>query len=133
MHRRTLMALGLGALTITPFGAGSALAQTPPQAVKISVLFGQPKSAAEFERHYAAVHMPMLRAVAGIQRIELATPVALEPGVAPPFYRITEMWFASMAQMDAVTGTPAWQQIVADVPKFASGGATVLVSVIAAE
>jgi hypothetical protein len=35
-----------------------------------------------------------------------------------------------MAKMQAVTGMPDWRKIVADVPNFASGGATIVVCAI---
>ena len=72
--------------------------------------------------------MPMVYAVKEIAHIELGRPAPGPDGKPPAYYRITELWFESMPAMQAVMGTPAWQKIVADVPNFASGGATILVS-----
>lgn len=47
-----------------------------------------------------------------------------------PFYRITELWFDSAEQLQQIAATPEWKKIVEDVPNFASGGATVLISKI---
>src|SRR5258708_7174578 len=67
----------------------------------------------------------------GQARIELSK-VAREPsGPAPAFYRIAELYFTSKAQIDKVVATPAAKQTVADLPNFATGGFTVLVSEIA--
>jgi uncharacterized protein (TIGR02118 family) len=49
-------------------------------------------------------------------------------GSAPAFYRMFEAWFDGPEHLAAVTGSPAWQRVVADVPNFATGGATVLLS-----
>jgi uncharacterized protein (TIGR02118 family) len=51
-------------------------------------------------------------------------------GGPPPFYRITELWFDSPEQLQQAAGTPLWKKIVEDVPNFASGGATILLSKI---
>jgi len=48
----------------------------------------------------------------------------------PPFYRIFEAWFDSPEHFKQVTGTAQWKKMADDVPNFASGGATVLVSKI---
>ena len=95
---------------------------------KITVLYGEPKDPAAFEKHYAETHMPMVYNREGIARVELSRPMPGPDGKAAPYYRITELWFESPAQMQAVTSHPEWQKIVDDVPNFASGGATILVS-----
>ena len=133
MQRRKLFGLAASLGTLS----GALMASTKPaQAVtpaaaagiKFTVLFGQPTDAAAFERHYLSVHLPLLRAVAGIRRIELARPLPQEKGVLPSHHRITELWFDSLEQMTAVTHSADWRQVLDDVPKFASGGVTVLVS-----
>jgi hypothetical protein len=37
-------------------------------------------------------------------------------------------WFDNAEYLAAVTGLPAWQKVVADVPNFATGGVTILLS-----
>ena len=96
--------------------------------IKVTVLYGAPADKAAFERYYAATHMPMVYAVEGIARIELGTPLPGPDGKAPAFYRITELWFDSLSAMQGVMARPEWQKIVEDVPRFATGGATILVS-----
>ena len=49
---------------------------------------------------------------------------------AAPFYRITELWFDSADQLQQIAATPEWKKIVDDIPNFATGGATVLLSKI---
>jgi uncharacterized protein (TIGR02118 family) len=46
----------------------------------------------------------------------------------PPFYRITELYFDSADHLQQIAATPEWKKIVDDIPNFASGGATVLLS-----
>jgi uncharacterized protein (TIGR02118 family) len=120
-----------------PFAAASALiagtgssAEAAAKGTKITVLYGAPKDPAAFEKYYAGTHMPMLYKAKGIKRIELAKGLPQPDGKPPAFYRITEIWFSSAKKMAAVTGTPGWKKIIDDVPNFATGGATVLVSQI---
>ena len=51
-------------------------------------------------------------------------------GGAPAFYRIFEFWFESPEQLRTTMGSAEGRAAVADLPRFATGGATVLVSEI---
>jgi uncharacterized protein (TIGR02118 family) len=127
--RRTLLALGAAAGSALALGGGEAQAAAAPR-IKITVLYGAPTSPDDFEKYYAGSHMPKVYKVKGISRIELAKPGPGPDGKPPAFYRITELWFSSAAQLKRVSAKPDWQAIVADVPNFATGGATILVSEI---
>jgi uncharacterized protein (TIGR02118 family) len=127
--RRAALALGLaGAAGLVLVGAERATAAAG--AVKATVLYGAPKDPAAFEKYYLESHMPKVYAIKGIDRIELAKLLPGANGAAPPFYRITELWFASPQALEAVAATPEWKAIVADVPNFATGGATVFLSTV---
>ena len=127
LNRRTAIGLGLAAASAMVVGAGSS-AEAARKGIKVSVLYGAPKDPAAFEKYYAGTHMPMVYKVKGIKHIELGKALPQPDGKPPAFYRITELWFSSPEKMQAVMGTPAWKKIVYDVPNFASGGATILVS-----
>jgi uncharacterized protein (TIGR02118 family) len=128
--RRTGLALGLvaagGALLTTPADAGT----TGKGMVKVTVLYGTPKDPAAFEKYYAEKHMPMVYPVKGISRVELGKPMPGPDGKPPAFYRITDVWFKNPAVMKDVTSRPEWKKITDDVPNFATGGATILVSTL---
>ena len=72
--------------------------------------------------------MPMVYAL--VKRTELAKGIPGPGGSAPPFYRITELYFDSADHLQQIAATPEWKKIVDDIPNFASGGATVLLSKI---
>lgn len=127
--RRTGLALGLGAAAGVLL-AGEARAADAGPMVKVTVLYGAPGDPAAFESYYAQKHMPLVYAAPGIARIELGKPLPGPDGKPPAYYRITELWFDNAAALQAVTARPDWAAIVADVPNFASGGATILVSAI---
>lgn len=130
LDRRKALGLGLAAASAMVIGAGMSAEAAARKGTKITVLYGAPKDPAAFEKYYAETHMPMVYATKGIRRVELGKGLPQPDGKPPAFYRITELWFISAKKMQAVTGTPGWKKIVDDVPNFASGGATVLVSQI---
>lgn len=97
---------------------------------KVTVLYGQPKDSAEFDKYYSEKHMPMVYAINEVRRVEISKPLPPPNGGPAPYYILTELWFDSLESFRAVAATPEWKAIQADVPKFATGGATPFVSVI---
>jgi uncharacterized protein (TIGR02118 family) len=95
--------------------------------VKVTVLYGPPTDAAAFEDYYANTHVPLAAKMPEVKRFE-ATRVVASPGSdQPPYYRIAELWFESQDTMNQAMGSPEGQDTVNDIPKFATGGATVLI------
>jgi uncharacterized protein (TIGR02118 family) len=74
--------------------------------------------------------MPLVMAVKDLRRFELAKVMPKADGSPSAFYRIFEAWFDSQEQMVTVTSTPEWKKVREDLPNFASGGVTVLISKI---
>lgn len=99
--------------------------------VKLSVLYGHPKSPADFEKYYADVHMPIAERIQGINKIELSKVVGTADGSAPAFYRMADLYFDDANHMKRVMDTPEAKATVADLANFATGGVTVLVSEVA--
>jgi uncharacterized protein (TIGR02118 family) len=117
------------ALIATGILAGTnAHAEEPDGRAKLTVLYGAPKDPDAFEKYYANIHMPLVYAVKGIKRVELAKPLPGPQGQPPAFYRIAEVYFESLEQMQSITATPEWKKAAADVPNYATGGATFLTS-----
>jgi uncharacterized protein (TIGR02118 family) len=103
--------------------------QTPRAAVV--VLYHQPSDPAAFERYYDATHVPLVWKHApelGIRQVEFTRLQSVD-GKAPPFYRKAELWFDSEEAMRRAMATPAFATLADDLPRFASGGVTVLTSV----
>jgi uncharacterized protein (TIGR02118 family) len=127
--RRSALSLGLAAVAGMAGGAFVHAAGSDG-GIKLTVLYGTPKDPAQFEKYYAETHMPMVYAVKEIKRTEVAMGLPGPGDAPPPFYRIFEAWFDSPEHLKQVTGTAQWKKIGDDVPNFASGGATVLISKI---
>ena len=96
--------------------------------VKIVTLYGPPTDPVAFERHYAETHVPLAHQLPGLQRVETALILGTAQGGLAPYYRIAELWFANIAQLQAAAASAAGQALVADVGNFVTGGLTVLVA-----
>src|SRR5277367_2855622 len=96
--------------------------------VKITVLYGPPTDPAAFEDYYANTHLPLAAKMPGVERFEASRVVGTPDGSGPPHYRVADILYADHAALQASTGSPEGQATVADIPNFATGGATVLIS-----
>ena len=110
MDRRTAL---LATLTLAAggaiAGAGEKVGGQSPGGIKVTVLYGHPKSPEDFEKYYFGTHMPLVAAAKGGKRTETSKCPPAADGSPGPFYRIFEIWFDSQADMTAITATPEWK------------------------
>ena len=127
MDRRTSL---IAALTLAagPATAAEKTRAQSPGGIKVTVLYAHPKSPEDFEKYYFGIHMPLVIAAKGGKRTETSKCPPATDGSPAPYYRIFEIWFDSEADMAAITATPEWKKVVADVPNYATGGITRVVS-----
>jgi uncharacterized protein (TIGR02118 family) len=95
--------------------------------VKLTVLYGQPKDPAAFERYYLDTHTPIAQQVKGLRRFEIAKVVGTPDGKPSPYCRIADLYFDSAEQMQQSLGSKEGQAAAADIANFASGGVTLLI------
>ncbi|MGN6388083.1 MAG: EthD family reductase [Burkholderiaceae bacterium] len=95
---------------------------------KLTVLYGHPADPAAFEKYYLGTHLPLAGKIQGIRRTEFTKVSGAADGGKPAFYRIAELWFDSPEHMQKVMSTPEAAATLADIPNFATGGVTTLVS-----
>jgi len=100
--------------------------------MKVTVLYGHPTSPDKFEKYYRSTHLPLAAKMKGVARIELTKFVAGPDGGKPAFYRMAELYFTTQAQMEQSLGSAEGKATVADLPKFATGGVTVVIGSIEA-
>lgn len=96
--------------------------------VKLVVLYGPPADPAVFEEHYAGTHLPLASKIGGVKRFEASRVVGTPDGSESPYYRIAELWFDSQEDLQAAMSSSEGRTTVADIPNFATGGATVVIS-----
>ena len=95
--------------------------------IKLVALYGQPNDPHAFEQHYFGTHVPLSAKVGGIRRVETARVMTTAEGGSPPYYRLANVYFDSMAQMKTAMESPEGRALAADAANFATGGVTVLV------
>lgn len=95
--------------------------------MKVTVMYGHPKSVDDFEKYYAGTHLPLAAKMKGVTRLELTKFASNADGSAPAFYRMAEVYFPHQAQMEQAMQSLEGQATVADLAKFASGGVTVMI------
>ena len=95
--------------------------------IKVTVLYGKPDDPAAFEEYYANTHMPLAEKIPNVVRFESGV-VSTPDGSEPPFHRIAELWFEDAATMEASLASEDGEAATGDLPNFASGGATFLIS-----
>lgn len=102
-------------------------------AVRINVHYNMPTDPAHFERHYLDVHVPLVEKLKahGLSSFEYGKVLANLDGSEQTLFWIATLTFPSMEAMGGAMATPEGQATGADVPNFASGGVTVLLSEIA--
>ena len=96
--------------------------------VKLVVAYGPPEDTDAFDRHYAATHTPLVHRIPGLQRFEAGRVLGTPDGSPAPYYWIAELAFESVESLQAAMGSPEGQAAAADVPNFASGGATLMIA-----
>ena len=129
MDRRKLFSDSALAIIAAGVTSQSVAADTSGK-IKYTVLYGTPKDPVAFEKHYTEIHMPLVIA-GGLPRFEASKCLPQADGTSPPFFRVFEAWFDSIEHMNAMFGTAAWGKVRTDVPLFATGGVTRMVSRVA--
>ena len=91
---------------------------------KIVVLYPPPRDVSAFERAYVHDHAPMVtpQNFKGLTRFVASKIVGTPDGSAPPFHRIAELHFPSLAALQTAAGSRSAQQAVAHAVSISSGG-----------
>ena len=95
--------------------------------VKVTVIYGNPKSPEQFESYYKATHLPLAAKIKGVLRAEFTKFMPAPDGAQPAFYRMAELYFSDIAQMQQSLSSQEGQAAVADIPKFATGGVNMVI------
>jgi uncharacterized protein (TIGR02118 family) len=96
--------------------------------VKLVVAYGQPEDPAAFDEHYASTHRPLAEKIPNLRRFEAGKVLGTADGTPAPYYFIAELWFDDADELQAAMESAEGQAAGADVPTFASGGATMMIA-----
>ena len=95
---------------------------------KLTVLYRHPTDPAAFEEHYADNYLPLVEKIPNLRQFEAGKVIATPDGSEPPYYRIAELWFESVEQLQSSLGSSEGQAAAEDIQNFATGGATLFIS-----
>jgi uncharacterized protein (TIGR02118 family) len=94
--------------------------------VRLLVLYGQPKDPAAFDKYYHETHIPIAKQMKGLKKWTVGKVTGTADGQPSPYYYIADLYMESRAAFDDLLASPEGQAAVADVPNYATGGATFL-------
>lgn len=94
--------------------------------VRLLVLYGQPKNPAAFDQYYQQVHIPLARRMKGLKKWTVGKVTGTADGKPSPYYYLADLYMESREAFEALLASPEGQAAVADVPNYATGGATFL-------
>lgn len=96
---------------------------------KLIILYGQPADPAAFEDYYANRHIPYatehMPRVTGAENLRV---VGTPDGDRSPYYRISQLAYPSMDDLQTGITSEDGKTVIADLANFATGGATLLVA-----
>jgi len=95
--------------------------------VKIVVLYPAPRDVSAFENLYTRDHAPMVtpQNFKGLTKFVASKIVGTPDGSAPPFHRVAELYFPSLAALQAAAGSASAQKAVPHAVAISSGGTPV--------
>ncbi len=93
--------------------------------VKLIALYRRPEDVDAFERHYFNVHLPLVRAIPGLQKIEI-THITGSPIGEPKYHLMADMYFESPDAMNAANASPEGKAAARDMLSFAPELVTII-------
>ena len=91
---------------------------------KVVVLYPTPRDVNEFERAYTQDHAPMVntKTFPGMTKFVASKILGTPDGTPPPFARIAELHFPSMATLQAAATSGPAQEAIAHAVSISTGG-----------
>ncbi len=99
---------------------------------KFVVLYNQPEDPEHFRSYYETTHIPLAAGLPGLKAWRYTFDVSSPGQSDPPYFCIFEGEFDSAEAMGEAMSGEYGQKVGADVPNYASGGATILTYAITA-
>ena len=93
---------------------------------KLVVLYKTPTDAAAFDRYYRETHIGMAKKIPGLRHYEISRGPVASPAGSSGVHLVATLTFDSLAAIQAAFASPEGQAAGADVQKFATGGADML-------
>lgn len=95
--------------------------------VKLVVTYGHPTDPEAFEKYYNETHLPIAAKIPA-KKVEVAKLIGTPDGQAASNYRMAELYFDTLEELQSTMGSAEGQAAVNDIPNFATGGVDVAVA-----
>jgi uncharacterized protein (TIGR02118 family) len=92
---------------------------------KLVVLYKKPADPAHFEKHFRAVHMPLVEKMPGLRGFSFGPVTGLD-GAEGAYFWMFIGTFDSLKAINDALGSPAGQDVVADIPNYYPGAPTIV-------
>jgi uncharacterized protein (TIGR02118 family) len=92
----------------------------------VVVMYKTPKDAAAFDKYYAETHIPIAKKLPGLRKYEVSRGPVATPAGPSAYHLIATLYFDGMAEIAAAFGSAEGKAAAADVAKFATGGADMI-------
>ncbi len=93
----------------------------------LTVCYGHPADPAAFDAYYTSTHAPLAEKIPGMVSFTHRHCASVDSS-PPPYYLLAELSFASQEALGAAMASPEGQASGADLPNFATGGATMFIA-----
>lgn len=94
---------------------------------KILVIYPRPTDVDAFEKIYVEEHVPLaMEKIKGVTKFAATRVVGAPDGSTPPYYRIAELYFASMESLQESAASPGTQEAVAHAFAISTGGPPII-------
>jgi len=93
---------------------------------QLVVMYKTPKDAAAFDKHYYEMHVPLAKKIPGLRKYEVSKGPVATPAGPSAFHLIAILTFDDVAAVQAAFGSAEGNVAAADVQKFATGGADMI-------
>jgi len=87
--------------------------------IKLVALYKRPSDPAEFDAHFGGVHLPLIRKIPGLRRLEV-THITGAPIGESAYHVMAELYFDNRDAMDRAVATPEGKALLRDVMHFAA-------------
>ena len=97
--------------------------------VKLVALYKNPPDPEEFDKHYNAIHLPLVRKYPGLRKLEVTRITGAPIGEAK-FHIMAEMYFDTREAMDTALASSEGKAIARDIMSFAASVITVFIGTV---
>ena len=92
----------------------------------VVVMYKTPKDTAAFDKYYFSTHVPIAKKIPGLKKFEVSQGPVATPAGPSAFHLIATLHFDNLAAVQAGFGSAEGKAAAADVQKFATGGADMI-------